>query len=225
MTSVDKNTAGVFDAVVTRDCYRLRSVVHPIHTVFDIGANVGMFSLAARVRFPEAHIIAVEPQVKNFEVLSNHTKLWPNTTCINAVLGTSSDVYYKMGHGPSHSHHTFVTPSKSFPLSALGRDYVLSDGMAQVTPATLAETYGLHDLLVKIDTEGAEDCLVDDAESNDILHRTRYVCMELHFYSPDKSLLASTKERLLSWVYSFEISHKVETEMSKNGGLVWMTRK
>lgn len=43
------------------DCYGLEKVRHPVATVLDIGANVGLFAIAARNAFPNARIHCYEP--------------------------------------------------------------------------------------------------------------------------------------------------------------------
>jgi FkbM family methyltransferase len=49
-----------FGKIVFEDCYRLAKIDNAC-TVLDIGANIGLFTLAARNRFPDAIIHAYEP--------------------------------------------------------------------------------------------------------------------------------------------------------------------
>lgn len=50
-----------FVEILLDDCYGLEKLSRPILNVLDIGANVGLFSIAARNRFPQAVIHAYEP--------------------------------------------------------------------------------------------------------------------------------------------------------------------
>jgi len=50
-----------FSELLFGDCYGLEKVKPPIKTVLDIGANVGIFALAARQAFPDAVIHSYEP--------------------------------------------------------------------------------------------------------------------------------------------------------------------
>ena len=63
-----ENLVPDFVNVVLDDDYGLRSLAPPPRTVVDIGANVGLFALHARWRFPEATIHAYEPspQIADF---------------------------------------------------------------------------------------------------------------------------------------------------------------
>jgi len=50
-----------FMELLLADCYGLEKVPRPVETVLDIGANVGLFCVAARNAFPHATIHAYEP--------------------------------------------------------------------------------------------------------------------------------------------------------------------
>jgi len=50
-----------FSELFFGDCYGLERATTPIKTVLDIGANVGIFALAARQAFPDAVIHSYEP--------------------------------------------------------------------------------------------------------------------------------------------------------------------
>lgn len=50
-----------FMELLLTDCYQLEQVSKPVRTVLDIGANMGLFCLAARRVFPDAAIHAYEP--------------------------------------------------------------------------------------------------------------------------------------------------------------------
>ena len=51
------------------------SLIQPGGTFFDVGANVGLFSLAAAKRFPDAHIYAFEPCAATLEILKRNVAL------------------------------------------------------------------------------------------------------------------------------------------------------
>ncbi len=218
-----ENAQGVFGCVVTDDTYGIRRVRQSINTVFDIGANVGCFALLCRVLFPTAHIVSVEPNTENYLALTRQCTLWPNVDCIAAALGRGDRVYHRMGHGSAHSHHGYMTPSLHYPSPLLDQTYEMVD-IPTITPGTLAAKYGCDNLLVKIDVEGAEDCLVDDDASNEVLSRANYVCMELHFWSPNMSV-RNCKTRLLNWIDRFQDTHAIDRRLQENGGPIWMTRR
>lgn len=53
-----------FIEVFLGDAYRIRSIRKRLQRVIDVGANVGFFSVAAKLTFPDAEIHAYEPFTK-----------------------------------------------------------------------------------------------------------------------------------------------------------------
>ena len=70
----DEGTRTAFVDVLLDDCYRLRTLPKNIKTVLDVGAHAGLFSLAARINFPDAKIHAYEPNPQLLPLLSNQAK-------------------------------------------------------------------------------------------------------------------------------------------------------
>lgn len=54
--------------------------------ILDAGAHIGMSSVYFASRYPNATVVAVEPDVENFKVLSRNAAKWPNIKPINAGL-------------------------------------------------------------------------------------------------------------------------------------------
>src|SRR4051795_12153762 len=64
-----------FSEILFADCYGVERVQEPVHTVLDVGANVGLFCLAARRAFPTATIHAYEPNSALEEHLANQARI------------------------------------------------------------------------------------------------------------------------------------------------------
>ncbi|MFC1843567.1 FkbM family methyltransferase [Thermodesulfobacteriota bacterium] len=56
--------------------------------IFDVGANVGNYSIILKKEFHQAHIYAFEPNEKTFEQLKTNVENSSTIKCINAGLGT-----------------------------------------------------------------------------------------------------------------------------------------
>lgn len=54
--------------------------------VLDIGANVGAFTVWARLNWPGCHVVAYEPQPDVFEHLRSNVGTMPNVVAINAAV-------------------------------------------------------------------------------------------------------------------------------------------
>lgn len=59
---------------------------HSPRVILDAGANIGLASLFFAARFPEAKIIAIEPEESNFALLVRNTAAFPRIIPIQAAL-------------------------------------------------------------------------------------------------------------------------------------------
>jgi FkbM family methyltransferase len=58
----------------------------PPQVIVDAGANIGLTSVFYANRYPQAKIIAIEPEPSNFEMLRRNTALYPNIIALRAAL-------------------------------------------------------------------------------------------------------------------------------------------
>lgn len=85
----------------------IRESLHPNFTVFDVGANVGWYSLNIAKKFPEINIHAFEPIPKTFGYLNENIKLNGIKKIKTNNFGLSNEdkevifFYYKEGSGNS----------------------------------------------------------------------------------------------------------------------------
>jgi FkbM family methyltransferase len=75
----------VFESVLVQHCYDINYGSSP-EIIFDCGANIGLTTVFYANRFPEAKIIAVEPEAANFELLEKNTASYPNVHLYQAGL-------------------------------------------------------------------------------------------------------------------------------------------
>lgn len=83
------------------------SAMHAPQVILDVGAHIGFFSILAAQRFPEAQVIAVEPDLENYTALLKNIAL-NNLTNISthnvAVAGQYGKVtFYTSAHTVAHS--------------------------------------------------------------------------------------------------------------------------
>lgn len=115
-----------------------------VPVIVDGGANVGAAAIWFSQRYPQAHIIAVEPEAGNYAVLSENVSTWRNVLPVNAALGGE----------PGH----VVVEGAEFGWAA---QTVRSE--KGVTVLTIDDCVALvpegHQFIVKIDIEGFEEDL------------------------------------------------------------------
>lgn len=153
-----------FIELMLDDCYCLREIAKQtrVATILDIGANVGLFGLAARAAFPKARIHAYEPNTALTRHLSNHARQ------------TGFD-YFTEAVGREAGRVSLIVDPYQSVLSSTRHDP--HGSIPQVAFRTALDRLGGCADLVKLDCEGAEWEIFGDQES---WSRVGFVTMEYH---------------------------------------------
>lgn len=72
-----------FDQVIKHKEYKF-NYWRGVDVILDLGANIGLASIYYKSLFPNATIIAVEPDQSNYELLVKNTERYKNIICIKA---------------------------------------------------------------------------------------------------------------------------------------------
>jgi len=130
----------------------LMSIVRPGHTVFDVGANVGYYTLlAARRVGPTGRVVAFEPLPANLQYLQRHLALNDCET-VRLIPAAVADAPGDAMFAPRRS-------SSEGALSSVGTVRVAVVTLDQI----VAEDPTLRPDLIKIDVEGAEALVLQGA--------------------------------------------------------------
>ena len=189
----------IFKDVVVQDSYLIRDLPKDIDFIVDIGANIGVFSTYARYLFPEARIVAIEPDKDNYLNLTNNLKdLY--VSCRNMAYGDGRDLFLKDNGGGVQTFENESVNSDSYMV----KSFSLKD---------IFETNNLEtnkNYVIKLDCEGGERFLLNNND-NDIIRNCQHFCMEIHF--PNRTFEQFSKfpsfERYNNWVKSFSDTHKI----------------
>lgn len=140
--------------------------------IIDAGANIGLASVYFALRFPEARILALEPEEANFRLLRRNTEPYPNIEPIQAALWhheTRLDL-----EDPERGAWGYRVAERSQAGAEPSGTQV-----AAVTVPGLLDARGLeHVDVLKVDIEGAEADVF--AHAGAWIHRVRAVIVELH---------------------------------------------
>lgn len=134
--------------------------------VFDIGANIGVVSVVMANIFPGAKILAFEPEIENFKLLSENMASYKNVTPMNCGLGSKTETaMLYASEDPvnlgGYSNHIPGPSSGNIPI---------------VSMAQMCDKVGTPDV-IKIDCEGAEyDILTSIPHIEDV----KWITGELH---------------------------------------------
>lgn len=145
----------VYREIMERHEYRLK-VNGQVRAIIDAGANIGLASVYFAHCFPQATIIALEPEAANFEQLRKNTRHYSRIRPLKYALWhekATLDIYARQTGSLGFSIHNTDDCEKSIEaVDALG----LEDLMVQ---------FGLDRIdLLKIDIEGAEKTVFNHSQ-------------------------------------------------------------
>lgn len=140
----------VYNEVIVGDCY-LMSLIQNVYcpaVIVDIGAHIGTFSVLARKMWPDASIIAVEPEPENVELLTANLCKYNNMQIVDgAVVYTEGKVLY-IGKTATGGNYMYDQAAKYNQELYYKADYMVkSFKLREITPQV--------DCL-KMDCEGGE---------------------------------------------------------------------
>jgi FkbM family methyltransferase len=142
-----KSDFEVLNAVLVLSEYGELPPIEPT-TVLDLGSHIGTSVLVWRERFPQARIIAVEPDPVTFGRLRRNVGSWPGVELHNAAVAEQD--------GPVR----FLSARQGW-ISSLSRGWGKPVIVSGRTFRSLVRAVGEVDLL-KVDIEGAEHYILDD---------------------------------------------------------------
>lgn len=145
-----------------------------IQTILDVGSNAGYTSLLFLQKFPQAKIVALEPELQNFKALLANIKLNKAETQIIALNYAvwSREEYLALSPFRDNRQWSFSF-SPALKSNVQVKALPLKEVLTQVGVASID--------LCKIDIEGAErEIFLNDATLNEFLARVRYLVMEVH---------------------------------------------
>lgn len=157
----------VLEQVFARQEYSLPKSVHP-HTIIDAGANIGCTTIFFANRYPDARIIAIEPDPSNFEMLERNCAGLPNVVPVAAAVW------------PRPTTLTFVTQNCG--KWAVSMKERVDDGapVRGITIPQLIEEFELDRIdVLKMDIEGGEK-EVFSASDLSWLDKVGMLAIELH---------------------------------------------
>jgi FkbM family methyltransferase len=142
---------------------------HTIASIVDGGANVGYTSLFFTRAYPDAHIIAVEPDASNFALLVRNTQPYPNITPLHGALWPHAGSLRISN--PQAEHWAFQVQEADTADPGSIRAFTIPD--------LLALTENTHIDLLKLDIEGAEKELFTSGAASWLPH-VDLIAIELH---------------------------------------------
>lgn len=160
----------IFKQVFLQRQYDLAEASLPagVKTILDGGGNIGLASIYFAWLYPQADIVAVEPEPQNFDVLTENTGYYRNISCIRAGIWREN--------GPIH----ILDPHAMAGSFAVGDGLQDNTVLAGMTIDSIMKDRGWERIdILKLDIEGAEK-EVFSADAYRWLDRTGILIVELH---------------------------------------------
>lgn len=134
--------------------------------IIDCGANIGASAVFFSESFPNAKIVAIEPDSGNFAQMRQNLADFPNVECLHAAI-SCDDGWMKIAN-PEGDPNSFRAEESENELGSV-RAYSIP---------SLLDRVDAHPFLLKVDIEGGEDSLF--SKHWEILDRFPVVAVEIH---------------------------------------------
>ena len=160
-----------FNLADLRLCVRLRNAGVNPDCIFDVGANIGQFSLSATTVWPMARIISYEPVAESFDqlksVAKNHPKIEPIASALGSESGESEIRVTSQTQSSSlrklHSNHLQAYPHVTERKKQIVEIRTLEDEVGRLKPT--------GKVLLKLDVQGFESEVIrGGAEALGVFH-------------------------------------------------------
>jgi FkbM family methyltransferase len=209
--SLNGGYLGLYGEVVTSDCYRLKSLSFIPDVIFDLGANVGVFTRYARELFPNALIVAVEPHKENAEVFEKFTPP-ENIVLIKKAIGKGA--IWHATTAANGSGECYFSEGLGYPQHEVVQSGLEKLDIETMMPDELINKY-LHDhnkSVLKLDIEGAENIIWDHDLSMEAIKKIDYICGEIHFYAINGKEWDDVQIKTRAALKSLEDTHLCELD-------------
>lgn len=158
---------GEYDAVI--NCARLNGI--DVKTIIDAGGNIGLSSLKFAKNFPNARIIALEPDDGNYrQFVKNVGKLSEQVLPLERALWRDDATVYL---------HSDFRDGREWARSVSDRS--TEDAVEGVSISSLIREYRLETIdLLKIDIEGGEADIFQPSSDLSFLDVIKIIAIEIH---------------------------------------------
>ena len=173
---------GTTDVAVFNTTYRSRQynydLAQPPKVIVDAGAYTGLSTAYFANRYPEARVIAIEPDSTNFGLLVRNTSALKNVDAIQAALWSDSGSVELTD--PGTGAWAFRVVETNDPSDAeLQSESSSRTRVPTITVPDIIRRYGLPYIdLLKLDIEGSEKEVL--ASSASWIAEVSAICIELH---------------------------------------------
>lgn len=182
----------IYKEIFQKEIYKF-SINNSNPYIIDCGANIGLSVLYFKRIYPQAHIVAFEPDFKIFETLSENVR----TFNLKDVLTVNKAVW------SSETELDFYSDGSDG--GRIKNNEMLDSKVQKVKTTTLSNYLNRPVDLLKIDIEGAELEVLKSIK--DQLQNVTFLFIEYHSFVNSKQLLNELLEILVQCNFRYYIEH------------------
>jgi FkbM family methyltransferase len=138
--------------------------------IIDCGANIGLASLYFKSKYPESTVIAIEPEINNFNLLVKNMANYSNFTAVNKGIWSES------------CHLEIISGEDNLPWSFQVKqiEEQTDSSVEAISLLDIIKKYDLKEIdILKIDIQGAEENLFEK-NAEKWLPYVKIIIIELH---------------------------------------------
>lgn len=137
----------VFRQVLVFEQYRIKKLAKAeVRVIVDLGSNIGLSVLYFKEHYPDAMVIAVEPDKENYELMVKNVGRLPGVHCLNNAIWNSNKLLGVFDNGGGE--YSYLVKEESQSEKAAIRSVTINDIMDRFELSRID--------LLKIDIEGSE---------------------------------------------------------------------
>jgi FkbM family methyltransferase len=161
-----------YHSIILNQDYQFKTNKTP-QVIIDAGANIGLASIYFANQYPQAKVIAIEPETENFQLLKKNVAPYPNIIPLQAALWhTEGKVHLGVGIGSQDGFMTEEIQSEINSGDILGE-------VESLTIDSIMSTYDLEKIdILKVDIEGAEKEVFGSSQT--WIDKVDSIVVELH---------------------------------------------
>jgi FkbM family methyltransferase len=166
----------VYNEIILQEEYKFETKTEP-KIIIDAGANIGLITVYFANKYPNATIVAIEPEESNYEMLVKNTKNYSNVKTIKAALFDKIGKIDLLDVGCGNIG--FMTEMNNnyqqIKINSINKINVVDS----ITINKILEDYDLSEIdILKMDIEGAEKEVFSNA--SEWICKVKSIIIELH---------------------------------------------
>jgi len=190
--------------------------LHDRDVFFDVGANVGIYSIYAAMRNRNSQIIAFEPEYSNLHQLKQNIL---NNQLANNIVPYS--IAFNDKSGLSYLHLQDETPGAALSTVSdeelsetdTGHNVVWKEGIAVMSLDEFCDQVGIQPTMIKIDVDGNELSILKGGAKTFMNSKLRSVFIEVDTSKLEYSRVLDN--------YGFKLNRKQKNENDRFENQVW----